>query len=308
MANEKPRNAIRTKIKAMLGRADKLYGEADGPLARLWRAILCDLNIDFDRWNRLMMSYLYTLSKDGDTPVNGKSDERGNMTKGLIIANRVSHRVFIRGLRLLRTTVARYEVTIHFMDGGKMTQSTEMHFGGGGENIGGEKESIPVPKPKTTVGKKRFFRTVQPSVLVQAGPYQKPVESMLMDPRKQVHKATGALSKIWRQILVEMDFDITQWNNALAAYLAGCEIEMGDSTSKKKSNIRGNLNKELVKKDMTMGLFLKGMAFIRADTIDFKLYLNREGSPKTTVHRIEFKAPSPLEIYQEQERKRGTDQ
>lgn len=89
---------------------------AKGPLAKLYRRILWDLDIKPNKMNALILQYLD--DPQNAIPNNGKarSTERGNIIKDLS-KTEMTWKNFVKGIRLLRPPRARFIVEMDWPDG-----------------------------------------------------------------------------------------------------------------------------------------------------------------------------------------------
>lgn len=115
-------------------------------------------------------------------------------------------------------------------------------------------------------------------------PENKQLEGMLEDKDKSVGEATGILSRLFRQILADQNVTAMLWNKMMNAYLDDPRNRV-PRDSRGRSSHRGNLNKELLKPNMTWNNFIKGIYFLNPVWAEFKITLKwRTG--RYTEHRI----------------------
>lgn len=87
-------------------------------------------------------------------------------------------------------------------------------------------------------------------------------DDLLNDPNKRVREARGVLSAIWRQFLVLRNIDGFQWDRLMRNYLNDPRNGI-QNNSRDRSSARGNINKELLKRDdITWRVFLKALNFL----------------------------------------------
>lgn len=87
-------------------------------------------------------------------------------------------------------------------------------------------------------------------------------DDLLSDPDKRVREARGVLSAIWRQLLSILNVDGFQWDRLMKNYLSDARNGVRDN-SRDKSSARGNINKELLKRDdITWRVFIKALNFL----------------------------------------------
>lgn len=87
-------------------------------------------------------------------------------------------------------------------------------------------------------------------------------DDLLSDPDKRVREARGVLSAIWRQLLAILSIDGFRWDQLMKNYLSDPRNGVRDN-SRDKSSARGNINKELLKRDdITWRVFIKALNFL----------------------------------------------
>ena len=309
MAKSNDENKIiefRTKVRKLLGHVNKQLEKADGPPSLLWRMVLGDLNIDFNRWNTLMLTYLYTFKTENEVTSPIKiSDERGKITKALT-NERMSLKTFLRGLWLLQVEKADFTFKVYLPDGQVLTQSATLLYDSKSDR--GRLTRIESLGEGVKSKKLKFGRVAaRPKMGYDPDLITTPIMNMLNDDIKQAHRARGVLSRIWRLLLCELDYDVPSWNNGVVSYLGRCNFDPLERGSKKRSNVRGNLNKELIRPDMTIWVFLKALAFLGATKMDMQIVLKRKGITRLSLHEISYDIPTPDVIFQQQESKRSDD-
>lgn len=110
----------------------------------------------------------------------------------------------------------------------------------------------------------------------------KGVDALLNSKDKGVCEAKGILSRIFRQVLVELAVTPTLWNQLMNKYLDDARNRV-PRTSKGRSSTRGNLSKELRKVDMTWGNFEKAVRFLNPISAEFSITMKWRGG-KSTKH------------------------
>lgn len=108
---------------------------------------------------------------------------------------------------------------------------------------------------------------------------------LLHDPEKRVVEARG-LSKIFRNILSDLNITPMKWDQLMNAYLNNPKNRVGRD-SRSRSSTRGNLNKELVKKDMTWRNFERAIRFLNPVEAEFTVKL-RWRNGRTTLHGVKM--------------------
>lgn len=97
------------EITRMLQSPDKEVSKAKGILARLFRQILEDADINYYRWDMLMEQYLDNPRNRVPTNTKERSSARGNLNKELRRES-MTWKVFDKALRFLGPTKVRFEV------------------------------------------------------------------------------------------------------------------------------------------------------------------------------------------------------
>ena len=93
------------------------------------------------------------------------------------------------------------------------------------------------------------------------------------------------LSSYFRNILVNLHIDITRFQALLDKYIISQGIA---NNSAELSTSRSALRRELMSMTMTWKVFIKGLMFLRVESMMISLILYRDDN-KTTVHDYEFK-------------------
>lgn len=109
---------------------------------------------------------------------------------------------------------------------------------------------------------------------------------ILNSQNKELSSTTSILSKLFRIILADLNVRVSDYNRLVNQWLDD-PIYGIPNDSKRRSTIRGNLNKEIVRSDMSMRTFLKALS-ASTGTESFKLILKlkRKGARKETEHEI----------------------
>jgi len=110
------------------------------------------------------------------------------------------------------------------------------------------------------------------------------LNKILQSPNKQVHKATGVLSRLFRQILFDIGVDPLTWDKLMLRYLNDPTNGIPSNDNSKRSSARGNLNKALGKPTMSWKMFITALRFLKPESVEFELKLTWKNK-KTTVHR-----------------------
>lgn len=105
-------------------------------------------------------------------------------------------------------------------------------------------------------------------------------ETMINHPNKKAEEATGLLSKMYRKILSDIGMNSSMWNKLMLKYLDNPQNRVPRS-ARGRSSVRGNLNKELAKEDMTWANFEKGLRFLNPIRCEFSVKLHFGNGRKT---------------------------
>lgn len=112
----------------------------------------------------------------------------------------------------------------------------------------------------------------------------KEVERMLSSNTKLVEEATGALSRLFRQILLDVNMGKMLWSSLMDRYLKDPRNRI-NQTPKDISSTRGNLAKELVRPDMTWKVFNKAVRFLNPRSVKVSVTIEWHRG-RTTVHEV----------------------
>ena len=110
------------------------------------------------------------------------------------------------------------------------------------------------------------------------------VNQMLQADDKGVAEATGTLSKLFRQILLDVGVTPMQWSKLMQGYLTNPRNRV-PKNGRDRSTHRGNLNKELRKPNMTWNNFKRGLIFLSPVKIRFEVHLTWNNK-RTTLHGV----------------------
>ncbi len=113
---------------------------------------------------------------------------------------------------------------------------------------------------------------------------QPKMEDLLARGDKGHNTARGILSKIFRQLLLELNITPIMFNKLLNQYLKDPRNRVS-KTSKGRSSTRGNISKELRKSRMTWANFEKGIRFLNPVKATFHIRLEWKNG-RTTNHSI----------------------
>lgn len=103
-------------LQDILESTDKKIGHATNPLARLWRTILYENNIQHGAFDSAITRYLERLEEKNIRSKKEQSREKGNLVKELS-GNSLTFKNFVKGLQVLNPKKVRITVDIEWMRG-----------------------------------------------------------------------------------------------------------------------------------------------------------------------------------------------
>lgn len=109
---------------------------------------------------------------------------------------------------------------------------------------------------------------------------------MLVDPRKEIHRANGPLAKLYRRILWDLDIKPEQINALILKWLDDPKNGIPNN-GKSRSTERGNIIKDLSKPEMTWKNFVKGIRLLRPLRVRFIVSIDWPAN-LTSVHEIKL--------------------
>ena len=281
--DNKPKNG--TKIRRLLAKDDKGISESKGPLTTLWRTILLNLNIDYEVWKRLVALYLTNPDSTVGSTRDDYDNARNKLTRPLAYDN-MSIKVLQHGLKLLRCERVTFTITLTPKNRRTTTvHKTDIWYGKAPSSA--IARSSKVEKPIN-----RFDRQGGRGININTAKLSsKPVLDMLASPDKKIWEATDVLSRLWRQILIDLKVSEMHWKSLMTSYLN--TYLPANATSKGRSNTEENFNKYLVKNRMTMMVFLRTLALLQIEKYQLKLTIKRKGLSRVSVHIGSFMVPEP---------------
>ena len=290
-------NKYVTKRKRILMAPDKLQEECTNSLAKLWRIILSDLQIDESSWKELINLYLTDPINGFEDDKSALTDNSGNLNSALCYTN-MQMMIFIRALRFLQVTMATYEFTLHFATQASQSYSITIYYGQNNELM--PKSVLEEDTHSNAIEhKRRFIAKTKNTALDTLNKIKKEIdlEALLSDPNKKVNKATGMLSKVWRRILSKNEITLDRWKTLSTRYLHKIIPETFEAIDgethkekvaryKKRSNVKVNVKDELIRPAFTINVFMKGMVFIEVESIDISIRIKRLNSDRLTTHTL----------------------
>lgn len=113
----------------------------------------------------------------------------------------------------------------------------------------------------------------------------KELNQVLSSKTKRSEEANGTLSKLFRQILSDQNFNMSTWNRNMLRYLKDPRNRIPQN-SRDMSSARGNLSKELLKPSMTWGVFEKAIRFLNPMRVRLTLEFEWRTGLKTEYSAI----------------------
>lgn len=112
------------------------------------------------------------------------------------------------------------------------------------------------------------------------------VDRMLNSQTKEVGSAASVLSKLFRIIAADLNLRYADYNRMVNQWLDDPLYGIPNDP-KRRSTVRGNLNKEIVRPEMSFRTFLKALsACTGTESVKISLTLKRKGSKRVTEHEI----------------------
>lgn len=105
----------------------------------------------------------------------------------------------------------------------------------------------------------------------------KTVRHILEDSFGMVNEANGALSRLWRLILLKLEFNEFKWERSINQYC----IDDTKIRGKRDASLKGNLEKTLATPDMTWKVFCRGLSILNFREVKLCIILE-EGEKSTS--------------------------
>lgn len=94
------------------------------------------------------------------------------------------------------------------------------------------------------------------------------------------------LARLFRRIVVDLDYDdVSNWNYLMGMYIADRRNAI-PRNKRDQASAKGNLQKELLKDEMSWNVFVKGLKFLNLKGYELYLVAHHEDGSKTT-HQLE---------------------
>lgn len=117
-------------------------------------------------------------------------------------------------------------------------------------------------------------------------------KDLLANRFKGIEKATGALSKLWRKILFDLNITAAQSEKLIYRYLR--DARNGIASGSERSSARNNLSNELAKTDMTWKNLMRGMKLLRPTRARVVVYFTWPNG-EVTEHEVEIDFYEPCD-------------
>lgn len=111
------------------------------------------------------------------------------------------------------------------------------------------------------------------------------VDRIFNSQTKEMGSATSILSKLFRIVIADLGVRYEDYNRLVNKWLDDPTYGVPNDP-KRRSTVRGNLNKEIVRSDMSFRVFLKALSCIGTESFKMTLAIKRKGSKKETIHDI----------------------
>ncbi len=121
------------------------------------------------------------------------------------------------------------------------------------------------------------------------------VMRMLGQPDKGAsgtHRAGGVLSRLWRQMLKDLNVNIQRWNDCMYTFVN--DPRNGYPPNKRdQQSARGNLTKEFARPEMTWKVYMKALRFLGAKNVTIAVEVNyHNGSRSTHSTKVNLDSPA----------------
>jgi hypothetical protein len=114
-------------LEDILKASDKKVKFAVGPLAKLYRQILADINMNSTKMNDLIRKWLDDPRNNIPKDKKMQSSERGNRVKEMARED-MTWRVFLRNLRILSPVKVELQVRMHWQWGRITAHTIDIHM------------------------------------------------------------------------------------------------------------------------------------------------------------------------------------
>ncbi len=108
---------------------------------------------------------------------------------------------------------------------------------------------------------------------------QNPLHSLMDSKMSSVTEANCVLARLWRFALYDLNIRPSRWEMLMRNYYDDYAERLG---KKQADNIKGNLPKALAHESVTFKAFCRGMTVLNFKSVEFNIYMTREGERKKT--------------------------
>lgn len=113
-------------LQDMLVDPDKKVNESTNILAKLFRTVLYDLNVDYGQLNRNIIAYLDKQQLSVKKSVKEQTREKGNLVKELS-SNSLTWNNFVKGLQVINPVSAEIRLTLRWRRGRETIHSVNIN-------------------------------------------------------------------------------------------------------------------------------------------------------------------------------------
>lgn len=123
------------------------------------------------------------------------------------------------------------------------------------------------------------------------------IQKIKFDPNNQKGPLTSSsvLSRMFNKMVIDFGYsDFNSWDRLMNQYVNDARNCI-PRNKKEQSSARGNLQKELLKPEMTWKVFLKGIRFLGISSFEFKINAKHSNGKHTThSHNVNLGDPIPM--------------
>lgn len=120
-------------LQDMLVDPDKKVNESTNILAKLFRTVLYDLNVDYGQLNRNIIAYLDKQQLSVKKSVKEQTREKGNLVKELS-SNSLTWNNFVKGLQVINPVSAEIRLTLRWRRGRETIHTVNVNVQSLGDN------------------------------------------------------------------------------------------------------------------------------------------------------------------------------
>lgn len=120
-------------LQDMLVDPDKKVNESTNILAKLFRTVLYDLNVDYGQLNRNIIAYLDKQQLSVKKSAKEQTREKGNLVKELS-SNSLTWNNFVKGLQVINPVSAEIRLTLRWRRGRETIHTVNVNVQSLGDN------------------------------------------------------------------------------------------------------------------------------------------------------------------------------